>query len=336
MPTSDKYFSMAKPVISALISGDKKRGRVRWPFTVKRLIIQTNDKKEIISYMDTSTYSLANGIALTLRTPAATGPHPTVVLCHGFCGIQPILLPAFAEAFTRAGFATVTFDYRGFGDSGGERGRLVPAMQIEDILSVVAWVGEQPALDAGRIGVWGTSFGGCHIFAAAAQDARIKCMVSQLAFADGEAIVTGHMNEGEKRAFIDTLDKMAQKQQATGKEMMVAITRVLSDAESKAFFEENRTRFPQMDIKIPFLTVRETLNYHPAEWAAKVTCPTLVVIAAEDSVNPPAQGRALFDAVAAAEKALHEEAGARHYDIYSGEAFRRVSEVQTAWFARHL
>lgn len=164
--------------------------------------------------MDTSTYSLTNGIALTLRTPAAAGPHPTVVLCHGFCGIQPILLPAFAEAFTRAGFATVTFDYRGFGDSDGERGRLVPAMQIEDILSVVAWVGEQPALDAGRIGVWGTSFGGCHVFAAAAQDARIKCVVSQLAFADGEAIVTGHMNEGEKRAFIDTLDKMAQKQQA--------------------------------------------------------------------------------------------------------------------------
>ncbi|QNQ20588.1 alpha/beta hydrolase [Kosakonia sp. SMBL-WEM22] len=263
--------------------------------------------------MDTSTYMLANGISLTLRMPAAAGPLPTIVLCHGFCGIQPILLPAFAEAFTSAGFATVTFDYRGFGESAGERGRLVPAMQIEDILSVVAWVSEQPALDA-----------------------RIKCVVSQLAFADGEAIVTGHMNEGEKRAFIDTLEKMAQKQQATGKEMMVAITRVLSDAESKAFFEENRTRFPQMDIKIPFLTVRETVNYRPAEWAAKVTCPTLVVIAAEDSVNPSAQGRALFAAVGAAEKALHEEAGARHYDIYSGKAFECVSAVQTAWFARHL
>ena len=91
-----------------------------------------------------------------------------------------------------------------------------------------------------------------------------------------------------------------------------------------------------MDIKIPFLTVRETVNYHPAEWAAKVTCPALVVIAAEDSVNPPEQGRALFAAVGSAEKALHEEVGARHYDVYSGEAFERVSAVQTAWFARHL
>lgn len=82
-----------------------------------------------------------------------------IILCHGFCGIREILLPDFAEAFTRAGFSTITFDYRGFGDSDGERGRLVPAMQIDDIISVVNWAREQPSLDAQRIGLWGTSFG---------------------------------------------------------------------------------------------------------------------------------------------------------------------------------
>ncbi|STX07948.1 Uncharacterised protein [Klebsiella pneumoniae] len=57
-------------------------------------------------------------------------------------------------------------------------------------------------------------------------------------FADGEEIVTGNMNNEEKEAFLSTLDKMAEKQKNTGKEMFVGVNRVLSDAESKSFFEE--------------------------------------------------------------------------------------------------
>lgn len=287
--------------------------------------------------MKTSVHTLSDGIALTLHKPAdCSSKTPVIVLCHGFCGIREILLPSFAGAFVRAGFAAITFDYRGFGDSEGERGRLVPEMQIDDILSVVGWASEQPELDALRIGLWGTSFGGCHVFAAAAQEPQIKCIVSQLAFADGEAIVTGQMNADEKGAFIATLDKMAEKQKATGKEMFVSVNRVLSDAESKAFFEENRVQYPKMDIKIPFLTVRETLHYKPAEAAAQVACPSLVVIAEQDKVNPPEQGRALFDAIGSATKKLYEQPGARHYDIYTGASFQQVVQVQTDWFKQYL
>ncbi|ECK3336739.1 alpha/beta fold hydrolase [Salmonella enterica] len=287
--------------------------------------------------MNISSHKISGGIALTLRTPTCVDTKlPVVVLCHGFCGIQDILLPAFAETFTQAGFATVTFDYRGFGDSDGERGRLIPSMQIDDILSVIEWVKGHPGLDTLRIGLWGTSFGGCHVFGAAIRSLEIKCIVSQLAFADGEDIVTGKMSEAEKEAFLATLNKMAEKQRNTGKEMFVNITRVLSDVESKAFFEENKAHYPKMDIKIPFLTVRETLQYKPAQNASQVTCPTLVVIAGEDTVNPPKQGKALFDAIGAKDKQLFEESGARHYDVYTGKHFRRVTDVQIAWFKKHL
>nr|WP_154324414.1 alpha/beta hydrolase [Pantoea sp. 201603H] len=287
--------------------------------------------------MNTMTHQLPQGIALTLHQPDhQTAPLPVIVLCHGFCGIQDILLPAFARHFTDAGFCTATFDYRGFGASEGERGRLVPAMQIEDILTVVDWVKARPEVDKKRIGLWGTSFGGCHVFGAAAKSADIKCIVSQLAFADGEEIVTGKMSDEEKNGFMLTLDKMAAKQQTTGKEMFVSVTRVLSDEESKAFFEENRVRYPAMDSKIPFLTVRETLQYKPAENARQVSCPTLVVVAGDDTVNPPEQGVALFEAVKANDKQLHVEEGARHYEMYSGEHFERVVNIQTEWFTRHL
>lgn len=89
--------------------------------------------------MKITDHKLSEGIALTFRVPEGNMKHPLIILCHGFCGIRNVLLPCFANAFTEAGFATITFDYRGFGESEGERGRLVPAMQIEDIISVINW-----------------------------------------------------------------------------------------------------------------------------------------------------------------------------------------------------
>ncbi|TMR11400.1 alpha/beta fold hydrolase [Escherichia coli] len=260
----------------------------------------------------------------------------TTIPVFKYLVVRNVLLPSFANAFTEAGFATITFDYRGFGESEGERGRLVPAMQTEDIISVINWAEKQVCIDNQRIGLWGTSLGGCHVFNAAAQDKRVKSIVSQLAFADGEVLVTGEMNELEKASFLSTLNKMAEKKKNTGKEMFVGVTRVLSDNESKVFFEKVKGQYPEMDIKIPFLTVMETLQYKPAESAAKVQCPVLVVIAGQDSVNPPEQGRALYDAVASGTKELYEEADACHYDIYEGAFFERVAAVQTQWFKKHL
>ncbi len=83
--------------------------------------------------MKITDHKLSEGIALTFRVPEGNIKHPLIILCHGLCGIRNVLLPCFANAFTEAGFATITFDYRGFGESDGERGRLVPAMQTEDI-----------------------------------------------------------------------------------------------------------------------------------------------------------------------------------------------------------
>lgn len=167
--------------------------------------------------MKITDHKLSEGIALTFRVPEGNMKHPLIILCHGFCGIRNVLLPCFANAFTEAGFATITFDYRGFGESEGERGRLVPAMQIEDIISVINWAEKQACIDNQRIGLWGTSLGGCHVFSAAAQDQRVKCIVSQLAFADGDALITGEMNELERASFLSTLNKMAEKKKTQGR-----------------------------------------------------------------------------------------------------------------------
>lgn len=282
-------------------------------------------------------YMLHSGLSLTLRSPSDSGAFPLIILCHGFCGIQEILLPRFAEAFTAAGFATITFDYRGFGESYGERGRLSPSMQIEDIVSVVDWAETVPAcVDGQRIALWGTSLGGCHVFGAAVMRSQIKCLISQMGFADGEAIVTGKMDANEKSAFISTMNKIQDKKERLGKEMFVSITKVLGDEESKLFFESNKEKYPEMDVKIPFLTVNEMFHYKPFKFAQSVTCPTLVVVAGEDTVNDPQQGVALFNATGAKQKELYIEHGAKHYDIYQEQHFENVVQKQINWAIKYL
>lgn len=283
-----------------------------------------------------TTYKLYNGISLTLRLPSDADTSPVIILCHGFCGIQDILLPGYAEAFTSAGYATVTFDYRGFGKSEGERGRLIPHMQTDDICSVIDWVSTRPELNKARVALWGTSLGACHVFGAAVERPEVKCIISQMGFADGEAIVTGSMDKPEKDAFISALEKMVEKRERLGKEMFVPVTRVLGDEESRVFFAANRDKFPAMDIKIPFLTVYETLRYKPYLNAERVTCPTLIIVADEDTVNPAQQGIALYKSVNSPEKILHIEGGARHYDMYEGSHFESAFYQQYKFLEKYL
>lgn len=283
-----------------------------------------------------STHKISEGITLTTRSPSGGKKRPAIILCHGFCGIREILLPQFAEVFTQAGFVTITFDYRGFGDSEGERGRLIPEMQIDDIVTVINWAKEQPFIDEERVGLWGTSLGGGHVFGAAVKGGGVKCIVSQLAFADGEKNITHHMSSEEKKEFISTLEKLDAVKKASGREKFVSITRVLNDNESKKFFEENRTQYPDMDIKIPFLTVKEMLDYKPVQYAAQVTCPSLIVVAEKDTVNPKEQGIELYNSVMHEDKQLYFVNNARHYDTYSGEYFDEISAVETEWFKYYL
>lgn len=260
---------------------------------------------------------------------------PAILLCHGFAGVKELLLPAFAEYFAGSGFVAMTFDYRGFGGSGGEPGRLVPALQIEDIKNAISFLAACPEVDPGRIGLWGTSFGGANAVVTASEDGRVKALSVQLTFADGERVITSEMTPEEKTKFLSTIEKMEEKKRTTGKEMMVPIGKVLSDEQSKSFYNEYADAYPALNIKIPFLTVAETLRHKPINHIPNVSAPLLVLAATNDSVNPVSESYSLFEA-ANEPKELFELEGATHYEVYSGKLFERAAAKQVEWFNNYL
>jgi len=81
-----------------------------------------------------------------LRTPAAAGPHPMVILSHGMGGLKEWTIPEVADVLNAAGVAALAFDYRNFGDSDGQsREEADHAGQIDDWRGSTAPTGPRSA-----------------------------------------------------------------------------------------------------------------------------------------------------------------------------------------------
>ena len=120
--------------------------------------------------------------------PDGHGPHPAVVMAHGFAGVKAGGLEPFAERFCREGFTAVAFDYRHWGGSSGEPREVTSIpRQREDYRTVINWAAASPDIDAKRIFIWGTSFSGMHVVEIAATDVRLRGAIAQCPLVDGLA-----------------------------------------------------------------------------------------------------------------------------------------------------
>ncbi len=112
-------------------------------------------------------------LATSLFVPPGSGPHPGLVVCHGMPAgpqqpAQPpvesvpassggdLEYPALAEWCAWEGFATVIFNFRGTGQSGGNFHHLGWARDLD---VVVSWLRERPEVDPARIVLLGSSLG---------------------------------------------------------------------------------------------------------------------------------------------------------------------------------
>ncbi len=260
---------------------------------------------------------------------------PAVILCHGFSGIRTILLPPYAEELARNGFAALLFDYRGFGDSEGERGRLVPAEQRVDIRNAITFMQSLDEVDPGRIGLWGTSFGGANAICTAAIDKRVKCLSVQITFGSGERMVGAGMTDEEKKKLRATLDKAWQRSVVRNKPMMLAMEQILTDDDSKAFYARTVAEHPEFKTKLPLTTIRESLEYCPEDCIGRVSVPLMLIGASEDIVCPVAETHMLYEK-ANEPRGIHIIEGARHYDVYEGEFFRQSCGAAVEWYKKYL
>jgi fermentation-respiration switch protein FrsA (DUF1100 family) len=96
-----------------------------------------------------------NGLAYALWLPHAPTPWPGIVVVHG-AGSRKENHADFARLATTNGWAALTFDLPGHGDSDGE----MSGAAVDDVLSMVQLLAGHDAVDADRVAVRGSSLGG--------------------------------------------------------------------------------------------------------------------------------------------------------------------------------
>jgi dipeptidyl aminopeptidase/acylaminoacyl peptidase len=261
---------------------------------------------------------------------------PGIVLCHGFTGLRELILPEYARVFTEAGYVSLIFDYRGFGGSEGQKWRLIPLEQIEDIRNALTFLQAQGEVDPERIGVWGTSFGGGHAPYVAGVDARVKVAVGQVGFGDGERFINDVRSYSERVELVRELEEDRRRRVLTGEgRKLDPLELSLRDPQSRAFLPEALKTFPQLHCELSWETAEKTLEYRPIEVVDRISPRALLLIGAEKDTICPIEGYHKLYERAKEPKRLVVLPIA-HYEIYSGQWFEESARLATEWYDRFL
>lgn len=106
---------------------------------------------------------IGGGLVGTLVVPTAPGPHPVVLMLHGFGSSRDEVHRMFARtaaALADEGIASLRIDFRGSGDSAGKFQDTTIDTQLADTERALDWLRGQKDIDPARIGLLGFSLGG--------------------------------------------------------------------------------------------------------------------------------------------------------------------------------
>jgi len=256
---------------------------------------------------------------------------PAVLLCHGWGGVRSHLNQAYAPYIAAAGYVVLTFDYRGWGDSdcrlilkqtmpewdkNGEavvrvqavRTLVDPVDQTEDIINCIDYIVGEPNVDTKQIGLWGTSYGGGHVLYVAANDKRVKCIVSQVPSMDSRGIPI----------YLERSPKKENTQRARGE----------IDPVPQGFTAFNLPGTPYTS---------RMATYAPVEFASRLKIPMMVIVAEkEELMDNRVHGLLAYQRAKDHVPARYEVMkGLTHFDIYAKGRMNAI-KLAVEWFNEYL
>ena len=270
----------------------------------------------------------------------ADGDAPCVVMGHGFSGTQDRLF-ANAERFARAGFEVLTFDYRNFGESGGQPRQLVSIEgQLEDWRAAIRFARTLEGVDPERVALWGSSLGGGHVVCVATEDPRIAAVVAQIPF-------NGFPRRVEGRSTLDTvkllwamgadaargiLGRPPHYIPMVGAPGEVAVTATPQAREYIASLSgESRDTLWRNEVAPRALF--GMMRYRPGNEAHRLRMPILVSIAERDLETPEELSRQIAERAPRGELRRYPVS---HFDFYRDPVRQRILADQIDFLRTHL
>jgi uncharacterized protein len=273
-----------------------------------------------------------------LRTPSVAPPSagfPTVVLCAGMSLTKEVWLPAHAERLVAAGYATLNFDYRGFGASGGEpRRRLVPWQQVRDVQNALTLCEALDACDGARLALYGLSLGCSVALATAGIDDRVRCTIAVAGPSDLQR--TWRRFPGYPK-LLAKVTAARQLYVRDGTITHIAVDRLLADDPATAAkLRADVALHPGWSLDITYESLLDLFSFRPEAVVPDIRGPVLYVAPERDALIAQTELHSAWSKTRAPAE-LRVLEGAEHVDIYgTGAPYEALMGATVGWLDRWL
>jgi uncharacterized protein len=275
-----------------------------------------------------------------LRLPDdVSQPVPGIVQGPGWLGLAAAkTYEPWHQGLTAAGYAVLAFDYRGFGDSDGERGWIKPDWQLADILSAITYLETRPEIDARRLGTYGIGgTGGGNAIVAAAVDERIRCVAAQSVVADGRDWLHRMRREYEWVEYLRRVEADLRRWvlEGTGEKVDPRQDLMLETPERREIAPK-RDVDARMPTEFYLRSADDIMRYRPIDFVSRLAprAALLMTSVQDDVVTPADHAFALYEKAGAPKKLIHQT-DTSHYRSYT-QNYPALMPLIVDWYSRYL
>lgn len=291
--------------------------------------------------------SAGETLAGLLYLPDSDGPHPGVVLAGGWCYVKELAQPDFARVFSRHGIAALIIDYRTFGGSTGEpRRHIDPWAQIEDYRNALSYLADRDEVDGDRLGAWGISYSGGHVFILGAMDPRVRAVCGVVPVIDGWDNLRLSHGTVSFRVLRAALEEAREHTWRTGEHRYFPHQPAALGELGTFPFPHSRKTFARLkESEAPAYEGSATaastdllLGYSVRPFLGRLgDTATMMILAEGDDHTHWDLATEAFNRIPGERKKLHVVPGSTHLTFYEDATTREaVAEVGARWFLDHL
>jgi pimeloyl-ACP methyl ester carboxylesterase len=256
---------------------------------------------------------------------------PAFIALHGFGGNKDgqgqIVV---AKQFNEWGYVTLRIDFRGCGESEGERGRIICLDQVADTRNAISYMAARSEVDPRRIALVGSSFGAAVAVFTGGADQRVAAVISCGGWGDGERKFRGQHPTPEAWAkFTNMLEEGKRHRERTGKSLMVPRYDIVPIPEKL-----RRNMSAGSIMEFPAETAQSMNDFRADDQVGNISPrPLLLLHSANDSVTPTYESIEMFKR-AKQPAELHLLSDVDHFTF--NEENPRLTRIVADWLERYF
>ncbi|NOU26360.1 MAG: alpha/beta hydrolase [Polyangiaceae bacterium] len=242
-----------------------------------------------------------------LYLPAATGPHPAVVVAGPMTSVKEQVTGTYACALAMRGFAALAIDHRHYGESGGApRSYECWHHKVADLKAAVDWLATHPEVDAAKLGLVGVCLGAGYAAWAAVDNPRVRALGAVAGYYRDPS----ELREKDAAGFAEKVDagRAAREHfEATGEVRTIPAVGLVGDAamtlpDTYDYYATRRAAVPNYRNELALMSREHFLPFDVQAAAPRVAVP-MAMVHAEKALSP-AWARRFYERVDAPKSIL--------------------------------